>query len=294
MPFTISVLRAAAFLVFLSQAWLHVFWDAPFRALLWNQDLMEPWVERILDQGWEEYAACSDRPIQNVIRGFGVFYAACAILCWTARRGRRWQLAALVAGGLALAFLAFLKFLDHNQQTPQLIEYTAQWATPLFLAVALARGDRPRPDPGLVIAMKVAVAFTFAGHGVYAAGLLPVPGEYMFMTMQCLRVTEEAAGLLLRVAGILDFVVAAAIFVPLLSKYALWYAAAWGALTSLARVVSHLTPAENAYGIDPWLAESLTRAPHALLPLALLAGAMKRLKPDPMPDSPPPVAHEQP
>ena len=36
-----KVLRLATFALFAGRAWQHLFWDAPFRALLWDKETME-------------------------------------------------------------------------------------------------------------------------------------------------------------------------------------------------------------------------------------------------------------
>jgi len=48
------------------------------------------------------------------------------------------------------------------------------------------------------------------------------------------------------------------------------YLALWGFLTVFARIASYWTPAEDYYGMHPWIAETIVRLPHGLVPLALM------------------------
>src|SRR5690554_5027502 len=75
-------LRLATFLLFAGRAWQHLFWDAPFRALLWDRELMENTILFFRGGTWQEYvtSAAADRFIQSAITGFGVFYALMAVL----------------------------------------------------------------------------------------------------------------------------------------------------------------------------------------------------------------------
>ena len=77
-----TLLRIAAVLLFAGRAWQHLFWDAPFRTLLWDQQIMEGLVLWIRGGTWQEYATSekTDLFIGWVTRGFGAFYSLMAVL----------------------------------------------------------------------------------------------------------------------------------------------------------------------------------------------------------------------
>jgi hypothetical protein len=259
-------LQLGACFVFLGRAWQHIRWDAPLRTLLWNQRLMEPIVESFFGMSWREWASSPtvDAAIQNTIKGMGFFYLVCAVLVWFAKPKGRIIHGILIAGSALLLFLSWLYFLENWQRIGQLIEYTLQWTLPVFLVLAL----RGRPAwPKLIMWLKIAIALTFVGHGLYAVGYYPRPGHFVTMTMNALSIEQQTAEQLLYVAGLLDFAVAVLIFIPRAATPALLYDAFWGFLTALARMVAYFDPNDLGGWASGWIHQTLFRLPHGLIPL---------------------------
>ena len=117
---------------------------------------------------------------------------------------------------------------------------------------------------------KIAIAFTFSAHGLYAIGFYPQPGVFVDMLINILHLSETTAKTFLVVAGILDFVLAIGIFIPRIAQYFLIYAAVWGGLTALARVWANFYLAFPIDSLHQNLHETLYRLPHMLIPLAVL------------------------
>jgi hypothetical protein len=71
----LNILKAATFLLFAGRAWQHLFWDAPFRELLWDQAIMESIVLSLRGGTWEEYVTSenTDHFIGTLVFGFGIF-----------------------------------------------------------------------------------------------------------------------------------------------------------------------------------------------------------------------------
>ena len=111
----VLLVRSACVLLLVGRAWQHLFWDAPFRALLWSQATMEGVVKAVLGLDWEAYASnptISDT-IQGVIRGFGAFYLLAAVVAMVypvdaKACGRRWLAGVLLCASLSLFFLGYL------------------------------------------------------------------------------------------------------------------------------------------------------------------------------------------
>jgi len=133
-----------------------------------------------------------------------------------------------------------------------------------------------------------AVALTFFCHGLFAFGVSfpavpllhhPTPLAFIEMTQACLGIeTTEAAAAFLRVAGIIDFVVAIAVFLPKGRALPLAYMALWGFLTALARPWAHVDLSHPVETLVRWFPEFLYRTPHWALPLLMLLTLRARMK----------------
>ncbi len=263
-------LRVATVMLFAGRAWQHLFWDAPFRALLWDEKLMEGIVTFFLGGTWQDYVTseASDRVIQSAITGFGIFYALMAAVTLVARgrmlSGLSWL---YYLSSLSLMFLAFLYAKEKFHHVGQFFEYTIQFLLPLFFLYALTGRIKMHR---LLLSMKIAIALTFTAHGLYAIGVYPLPGVYTDMLISILGVTETAARQMLLVAGALDFVISICLFIPRVDKYALLYAVVWGGLTAVARTWGFFFPEFPLESLHQNLYETLIRMPHMLVPLAAM------------------------
>jgi hypothetical protein len=217
---------------------------------------------------WQEYvtSAATDRYIQTAITGFGIFYALMAVVTLFIRsRHIKKFMWLYILSSVLLAFLAFLYTMEKFYHAGQFFEYAIQVLLPLFFIYMLSQ----RIKPGrLLLFMKIAIALTFSAHGLYATGFYPQPGVFVDMFISILHVSEPVAVKMLFLAGILDFVVSVALFVPLLAKYALLYAALWGGLTAVARTWANFYFDFPLSSLHQNLYETLYRLPHLLVPLA--------------------------
>jgi hypothetical protein len=279
------ILRLATFLLFAGRAWQHLFWDAPFRALLWDQNTMEGIVLFFRGGTWQEYVTSpvTDRFIQSAITGFGIFYALMALVTlFILGKHRKQFLALYILSSVSLAFLAFLYTMEKFYHAGQFFEYAIQIMLPLLFWYTLKQRANLS---GLLLAIKTAIALTFSAHGLYATGFYPQPGVFVDMFISILRVSETAAVKMLFVAGILDFVVSVALFVPRLAKYALLYAALWGGLTAVARTWANFYFDFALSSLHQNLYETLYRLPHMLVPLAafyIVLQMKEKMKPEPL------------
>ena len=260
----------ATIFVLLGRAYQHWFWDAPYRSLLWDQELMSPILERFFHVSWTEYAANIriDQGITLVMKIIGSVFGLGAIVAAFPRffPKRVWKL--WLGLSAWLVFLAFLYYKEQNYQFGQFIEYALQAATPLFFYVLMEKGE-------LNISwgrwMRVATALTFTGHGLYAVGFYPRPGHFTTMAINALNIPVDWANQFLWAAGILDFIAAAWVLLIIPGRgYALAYCIFWGFLTSLARPWSNFFPELWAASLHQWLFEFIYRTPHFLIPMAIL------------------------
>ena len=106
------ILQIAAVCVFLGRAWQHLFWDAPFRTLLWDEGWMKGIIQGVFKMDWQTYvrSAAVDQGIQTAIRITGIFYVLGALAAIFINQLKRWAYYILYIGAIALMFLAFLEF----------------------------------------------------------------------------------------------------------------------------------------------------------------------------------------
>jgi hypothetical protein len=265
------LLQIAVVAVFLGRAWQHLYWEAPYRVLLWDEDWMKPVVEGILGWKWEDYVTSArvDQNIQIFIRGTGVFYLICAFAAIFIRQWKRIATIILWLGSFSLIFLAALYCKDKFFHLGQFLEYTSQSSSPIFLILL---HQQQVFHKRWMFAMKIAIAFTFICHGLYAIGYYPRPGDFMQMTMAILHINEIEAVQFLKIVGLLDFTAGVLLFMPgRIGKIALYYCIFWGLATTLARIWAPLALGASVDNVVlQSLHESLYRFPHFLMPLVVV------------------------
>ncbi|MEM8897929.1 MAG: hypothetical protein AAGC85_07480 [Bacteroidota bacterium] len=172
----------------------------------------------------------------------------------------------LLGASTIILFIGTLgSFAAKSYQLPQLLEHSIQWSTPLIYVCI----RRQEADMGSIFLfwIKLAITFTFLGHGLYALGIPELPGHFVGMTASILGLTQNQATQFLTVAGILDMLVCVGIWLPSSRRISLLYAVFWGTATALARIVAHWDWSDMLGVTDRWLPEVLIRLPHGILPL---------------------------
>jgi hypothetical protein len=228
-------LKASTALLCLGTAWISLGWSGPVFTWLF------------MGLGWSEESALGvDRA--------GAWLLLAAIPCLAFRRA--WPALVFVSAWTA-ARAATQAWDEAWHPELVLLGSGARILVPLALAFA---ASRPAVSRTL---LRAGVAAAFAGHGVEA--LLGKP-EFVDLLLAAsrklagLRVPETAARELLAGIGLADLLVAAAVLAPVRLRAVAAWAAVWGLLTALSRVV-HLG--------GPGIPEALLRAVHAGAPLAL-------------------------
>lgn len=260
------LLRTAASLMLLARGFLYLRQRAPWSTLLWRQDWLEGFIKQLLGITWEEYAATSEPIILFIQTSIGLLFIICAPICWLST-SNHWKNSMLYLATAFMLFHTLLRWTDRVYEIPMLIEYSLQWATPLLMLLYGRIKERT-----WFAVTSVLISLTFVGHGLYAMGLgVARPHQFVNMTMGILGLSENNSHIFLMIFGLFDLLVPVFLLLPYRFKMAaLAYGTFWGLLTASARVFAHMTPAENYYGLDPWLAETLVRLPHGLIPLSAL------------------------
>ncbi len=268
------LLRVAACTLLMGRAWLYLTGIGPLSTFFWHEGWLEGPLDALFGMSWVDYASNSDAFILHVQRIIGAMLSIGAIAVWRTGRDRPISNGIVLTTVLLLLPYWLLRWVDKNYQFPMLLEHFLQWGTPLLLLLKFHLKTRTWYTVAAAF-----VALTFIGHGLYAMGWpAPRPAHFIFMTMEITGCSEKAAVGIMHTAALLDFIVAIGLFIPRARIPALMWAAAWGIATAVARIWAHVTPAEAYYGIQPWLAESILRLTHGLVPLAMLACLPRKSK----------------
>lgn len=175
---------------------------------------------------------------------------------------------ALTASFVGMCFIAIIYYVDHFFRIGELLEFGIQCALPIIYLTYLSSARSSVP----IRLIKIAISFTFIGHGLYAMGYYPVPGYFIDMIINVFHVEESIARLILIIVGIADILAVVFIWLNLkpLTQISLWYMIVWGTLTALARGVANISFNLFVDGFNQWLFEVIIRLPHGILPFVLV------------------------
>jgi len=263
----LQFLKISAFFVFIGRSYQHLFWDAPFRTFFWDESLLKPIVESLLNISWQDYAThpSTDIAIQNITTGHGFLYLIAAICCLLVKKNNlKWTGIPILLGSFFLILLSLLMMKEKFYHYAQFFEHSIQFGVPLVLYFFIKNN---LSTERLVLVLKILIAVAFTSHGLYAFGFYPVPGKFIDMTISCTGISEKSTLVFLKIAGILDFVISVLIFIPKLVKPALLYAFTWGTLTALARIVANFYIDFPVQTIHQNLFSVIYRLPHGIIPL---------------------------
>lgn len=268
----IWLVKICAFTVFLGRAYQLYFFGAPFRAILWDESLLTPIVEGLSNYSWQDYATSSR--VNIWIDGFTKFcsfiflLAAIISLFWDKIGYRRLKQIVICLALLVLLVIGICMVKDKNYEYLLFFELFIQFAAPILLLLNI-RLDIIE-NKKVINGLKIAIACTFIAHGLFAMGLIYLPGYFVDMTIMILGLSEPQATTFLYVAGVLDLVMSVLIFIPKLSKYALWYMVFWGLTTAFARLFAGFSSNFVESSLHGSVYLVVYRLSHGLLPLVVL------------------------
>ncbi len=150
-------------------------------------------------------------------------------------------------------------------------EYAIRISIPILcVIIGMYAIHKSRKDKLFARILPIAIAFTFAAHGLYAMRILPIPQSFLLMTSNILNTPRSISLNILFIAGVIDVLLAIGIFIPKIRIYFICYAIFWGFLTSLARLVAYYDPSFLSNYFTVWIPQFLVRTGHFLIPLAYL------------------------
>ncbi len=268
----IWLVKICAFSVFLGRAYQLYFFGAPFRAILWDESLLTPVVEGLTNYSWGDYVTSPkvNAWIDGITKLSSIVFLFAAIisLFWDKIGYQKLKKTVI---GLALAILLIIGICmvkDKNYEYLMFFELFIQFSPPVVLLLSFKNDITDNKK--IINGLKIAIACTFIAHGLFAMGLIYLPGYFVDMTIMILGVTEPQATTFLYVAGVLDVVMSILIFIPKISKYALLYMVFWGLATAFARLLAGFNLDFAASTLHGSLFLVVYRLSHGLLPLVVL------------------------
>ena len=267
----ISLVKLCAFTVFIGRAYQLYFFGGPYRAILWDENLLTPIVEGVFGYTWFEYATSAkvNTWIESFtkLNSFVLLMAGLCCLFWNMFNFKSLKRFIVGLGLILLVFLGICMVKDRNYDFLQLFELSIQLTAPFLLWKNITMNPENKK---LILWLKVAIVLTFIPHGMLAMGFPYRPGHFIDMTIIILGVNETQATQFLFVVGFLDVLLALLVFIPKLSKYALWYMITWGFLTAFARLVSGFNTDFISSSIHGSGYLTIYRLAHGIIPLIVL------------------------
>lgn len=262
-----TLLKWLCFAIFLGRGVQFVFWSTPIRHFLYNRQIASYYSllsDQTVDQ-WMVDPALSQFA-SALQHGLGYLFLLLALAAVLLPSQRKWTAIVPLAGTGLIALTGLMDYYNLNGQLHQLMEYLIQTATPFSLYLLIRGINMGR----IRWIMRIAIAATFFGHGIYALGIFGQPGTFLDLTIGALGCSETVAKQFLFVAGALDMVVAVGLFFPDLEKAVLVYAVIWGFATAIARTIGPFDADLPWYTLKQVWQETMYRLPHGGLPLAAL------------------------
>jgi len=149
----------------------------------------------------------------------------------------------------------------------QLIEHALKIMLPLMGVFVLHRGELTTKT---LVLLKILIACTFVGHGIYALGLHYIPKSFISMTTTILHINKTNAENFLFLIGILDILAAIGIFFKgIAQKYSFIYMILWGLITAFARIVYGSIVSTDSMEFLYYFSNAIYRIPNGLIPLFL-------------------------
>ncbi|WP_299524884.1 hypothetical protein [Winogradskyella sp.] len=265
-----KIIQCSVFLIFIGRAYQFLFFGSPFRELLWDESLMTPLIEGLFKIPWNEYA--SDLRVNSWIelstKLSAVVFILSAVLAifWFKISFSKLKRSILGIGVVILIFTGICIVKSKNYDILQFFELAIQITAPVILL--FSEKLLSKTNTSLMAVLKIAIVLVFISHGLFAMGVMPVPGYFIDMTIGILGFDETKARQFLFIVGFLDVLASIGIFFSRTAPFAFFYLIIWGTVTALARFFIGLAFSPLEYAAHHNLYLTIYRLPHGLLPIA--------------------------
>lgn len=266
------ILTTAILCVLLGRGIFLLLWDAPYRAIVWDEQLLSGIVNLFGD--WESWVSSMalDQAVIIFTKMQGLTLLLTAGLLFSPWKKTKDFFLSLSSFHLLL--LGFAGFWNAHHQWGYFFEYALQIAMPMAY-ILFHRSQEQRAYKLLVLS----AALTFFGHGLYAIGYYMRPGRFFDMVIAILPVQEKVAGQLLFFAGVFDMLffcvmIAALFFAHKIPRQLivtfLCLACFWGFTTAWARWFAYVDWQLLSESLWMWGPQVVYRLVHGFAPLWLV------------------------
>lgn len=264
-----NLLFWATFVVFLGRGLQLLFWDAPYRSILWDEKFIGPLIEVFMT--WPEWTSwiAVDRFVNLFTRLQGAFLFLSSFMLFYLRPDSKTFRLILYLCSLQLLLVTIAGFWHSHHQWPYLFEHALQVGVAQLYLKSLS-GHKHTLAWG-----KALIALTFIGHGAYALGVYPTPGRFYDMILAVVEFSESQAHWSLILAGSFDFVLGfSLLFFPKKIEKTLipllLIAGCWGLATASARWLAYVEYDFLWMSFKQWGPEAIYRITHGLVPFWLM------------------------
>jgi hypothetical protein len=267
-----NLLKITVISVLLGRGYQYLFFSVPLISLYYYAEFLKPFIENKSGMLWHDFLSLPEIDIYTdaLIYCIGsLFLITIPFIIFLKKRNYTWFQLPILAAGIGLIFLAVLLTITKNYKVGQFIEYSIQFTSPFLL---LSFISYQWIQQNLLFILKLLIAFTFVGHGLYAIGYYPVPGYFVDMVIRIFKCSESFARSFLFIAGILDIFIAIGLFLPnkTVVKYCLIWAVIWGFSTAIARVLGNFYSDFILRSLHQTVYEMVYRLSYGMLPLLAL------------------------
>lgn len=253
-------------MMFMGRAIQHLFLQTSYNDIFWNQQIFGGVVNWVWGVSWNDFLTnlTIQHQLDNLVRGIGVVFLLGSIASFFIQY--KWAKCCVLLSIILLIPQLWFHFVGLWYNWAMLFEFSAQFMIGILFLMSQHKSESWRKWA------LITIAVTFICHGLYAIGLFPVPQKFVAMTISTFHCSREVALIFLKIAGVLDFLVAVLVFNPnrKARNVALIYMVIWGFVTALARWYTHFYWFDAWRSSFQWLPAVFIRAPHFLIPLALL------------------------
>lgn len=259
-----QLIKYTCVLILLGRSVQHIFFDSPIRGLLYSPIIME-WPLSLFNIPFDTYinSPFLDERLNLSLLIIGLCFLISSIaFIFIDKFSKKIKISLVYFTVFLMTLVSFAYFKDKSFSIGQFFEYSSQMFLPLYFIIKEKRRRK--------LLLQLLIAITFICHGLYAIGYYPVPGNFMQMIISTFNCSNQSALLILKIAGLLDFIFAIGIFIPKIDKPFLIYGLIWGGLTTIARLYTNMYSDFLLSTFSYWLFEFLVRIPHFIIPLVIL------------------------
>jgi len=258
-----SIIKLAFLLTLIGSAFRFFLFDTPLRILLWNEAVMQPILSHFGIQ-WESIAnsLLFDRILVWTGKVIATYLSICALILIVKKELSR-NLVLIIT--FLFLFFSILNWMDNFFHLPYLLEQSIFCFTGWIYLM-----EKEQQTSFKFI--KLLIALTFIGHGLYAMNIYNIPGEFVQLTMNSTGFVEKDSIVLLKIIGIFDILFSLFLFSKnkKIVVIGLIYCIIWGITTAISRLIGHYHLELGIHSLDEYWHECIIRIPNGLVPLYLL------------------------